>query len=295
MSERTGQTGVVTALCLLPAADCLKKRSREMKKALMIAMMIGVIGMAGVANADIATGLTTHYEFNVDTLETDLGYNSKTASTDALGGTGTLTQTAGPGGSITNGATFPATGRYIVVGAGPAVGNGDVSYTAWFNTNNGDDHMSVIHGTGGGDHAILEVVSGDPETFIRDNDDLLADIWLQPGPSQNDGEWHFMAGTWDGTTNTATLYVDDNAGDTDSSPTGSVDITSSDWTVGSRSGSVLPFEGSLADVRIYDRVLSADDVGELYALGSAAPIPEPAGLGLLGVALLAMRRKRRAL
>jgi len=74
------------------------------------------------------------------------------------------------------------------------------------------------------------------------------------------------------------------------------------WTVGARNGGGAAFDGSLADVRLYNRALSdggvtvgqtaGGDIAELFALKSAAPVPEPAGLGLIGLALLAVRRRR---
>jgi len=59
--------------------------------------------------------------------------------------------------------------------------------------------------------------------------------------------------------------------------------------------------GSINEARIYADALTADQIALLYGLGPdqleepSGVIPEPAGLGLIGMALLSLRRKRRAL
>ena len=90
----------------------------------------------------------------------------------------------------------------------------------------------------------------------------------------NDGQWYHLVGTWDGSQ--ATIYVDATA---TAGTLGQGDVTTSGngLIIGSRTGSDYFFTGSLDDVRVYDRALSATDVGDLYDEGQdlTAPNPDP--------------------
>lgn len=253
-----------------------------------------VMAFSHAAQADITTGLVTHYEFNDDTTEADLGFNSLTTVNDSLTGTGTLSQVAGPGGSLTSGADFGNTSsdRRIVVAGAPDIADGDVSYSAWFKTTNTVDRLSIFHGRSNatGDVSHIELNDAKPNTFVRDNNDGSGDIDISHGSALGDGQWYHMAGIWNGTTDTLLLYVNGVLSNTGSASTGTVSIAG--WHVGGRfDNGIVPFDGALADVRMYSRVLSAGDVAELYALGTPVPTPAalPAGLAMLGLA--AMRRR----
>ena len=279
----------------------------------MIVAMVGVIAMAGVANADIASNLVTHYEFNDNTTEADLGYNSVTTVNDTLDGTGTLTQVAGPGGSITNAGNFGtgAQTKNIFVGGGPYVGTtGSVTISTWF-TMTGVLFTDIVcghngFGTGNVDMMFLEFPgSGQLQGWAFDNYTGGPSLNVQDPGTTNDGAWHHAAWVWTGgAPDTSKLYIDGVLVAQGSNTLG--DMATNEWSVGARNtgagGGNYGLDGSMADVRIYDRALSdggvgltetaGGDIAELYALKSAAPVPEPAGLGLIGLALLAVRKRR---
>jgi hypothetical protein len=85
----------------------------------------------------------------------------------------------------------------------------------------------------------------------------------------NDGEWHLVVGTYDGSTNVGTIYVD---GVAENSAT--LDM-SSDLVGGSYlcfgayglncEGYRLP--GAMDEIRLYDRVLSASEITAMYTAG----------------------------
>lgn len=61
--------------------------------------------------------------------------------------------------------------------------------------------------------------------------------------------------------------------------------------LGMRTDNTLPFDGDIDDVRIYNRVLTPDEVGQLHSL------PEPSGIALCSVAAVCLgvlRMRRRA-
>lgn len=80
----------------------------------------------------------------------------------------------------------------------------------------------------------------------------------------NDGTWHHLAVTFDGDV-TATLYVDGVSECTIIPPAGWSFYASSPLMIGSSSdGWWQPFNGSLDNVRVYNRALSAAEVQTLY-------------------------------
>ena len=286
-------------------------------KGLPILVAAGLVLTGGTAMADITTGLEVHYQFADDTTEADLGYNSVTALNDGLGGTGTLTQVAGPGGLIPDGASFGtvADSRHIAVAGKSNIGEGSFTLSAWVNTDNGwADSGCAIHGrTPSWDVVLLELrslwgpqgqIEGEnANAFVRDYIDYSTNVSIDIRDTANlaDGDWHHMASTWDGTTDTLKLYVDGVLAKTKTQAIpGPLDV--SDYRVGTRAfDEGLHLDGSLADVRMYGRLLSdggvgvgeiaLGDMGELYGL-----VPEPssfllAALGLLSVAFVVSRRR----
>ncbi len=86
--------------------------------------------------------------------------------------------------------------------------------------------------------------------------------------SIQDTDWHHFVGTWDASVNTVYIYVDGVPGGSDNSMTFDYFNNNYDVVIGGSDGGGSPtghlFDGQIADVRIYDRVLSADEALELY-------------------------------
>lgn len=87
----------------------------------------------------------------------------------------------------------------------------------------------------------------------------------------NDGQWHHAVGTRV-KGGALKLYIDgvlqsdqktDTLGDT---------TVSSDLSIGAREDGANPFDGTIDDVRIYNRVLSADEITHLYGLGATTHV-----------------------
>ncbi len=82
--------------------------------------------------------------------------------------------------------------------------------------------------------------------------------------SMSVGTWHHLVGTYDGTT--MRVYLDGVEDDT-SPATGNINSTTAPVRIGIGSGTVpeQPLDGSIDDARIYDRVLSADEIAMIFA------------------------------
>jgi len=124
------------------------------------------------------------------------------------------------------------------------------------------------------------------------------------------GEWHHLAMVIDRDSNTILGYLDgSNEGwiaggggaTSDSIVGGSVIDTTNSLFVGRRWGAGAPFPGTIDDLAIWDRALSASEIGYLYSKGlqgfNAATVPEPStwalmALGLLGIVGLRRRTKK---
>ena len=97
--------------------------------------------------------------------------------------------------------------------------------------------------------------------------------------------WQHIAATYDGTT--LTFYLNGvkdtliTAGCGILNNTGDITHDTSALTFGMRTGATLPFDGLIDDVRIYNRVLNADEVKALYDSG-AVKHTTPNNLGLVG-------------
>ncbi|MBU6389917.1 hypothetical protein KGQ31_00010 [Patescibacteria group bacterium] len=92
-----------------------------------------------------------------------------------------------------------------------------------------------------------------------------------------DNNWHHLVSTWDGSTHL--VYLDD-MNQTLSHGIGmnSCNVSSS-ITIGAALADRLYIGGSLDDLRVYNRALSAGEVQQLYNIGSASHINVPPALG----------------
>jgi len=106
----------------------------------------------------------------------------------------------------------------------------------------------------------------------------------------NDGKWHHVLGTWDGTTNTdaAKIFIDGVLKDTDTaSTTGISTIASVEPSIGSlTNGANWHWNGQISHVSVWDVGLSETEVLKLYANGMPQDLtsftPQPVSWWTLG-------------
>jgi hypothetical protein len=174
----------------------------------------------------------------------------------------------------------------------------NTTFTAcgWFKTTTG----VWIVSEGGNIHGgwILYCQGGEVRAMLKEGSPNAYDAygaWSNTGGICNDGNWHHVAAViTTNTTNTngnkAKIYVDGLPVPILSELIAYPYSPSTDkWSVGSLGGSGKPYagyQGSVDDIRIYDRALTGEEIYRLYT------IPEPATLFLIGTGFLYLIRKR---
>jgi Concanavalin A-like lectin/glucanases superfamily len=130
------------------------------------------------------------------------------------------------------------------------------------------------------------------------NTDIVA---RQAAVNVGDGAFHHIAWTWDKPTKLLTTYVDGVQVDTFTSAQTNVDILPSDSAlgmIGRKSDTNNFFVGTLDELWVFNRALTAGEVSGLFTANSIAAVPEPTSLGMLSAAaagaLLQWRRRRLA-
>lgn len=88
------------------------------------------------------------------------------------------------------------------------------------------------------------------------NPDLTINVGL------NDGNWHYVVGTYD--SNVRKLYFDGSLVGSDTSAIGNTD-TAQPWRMGSALGGSVPFTGLMDEVAIYNKALSESEIKQLYS------------------------------
>lgn len=148
--------------------------------------------------------------------------------------------------------------QYIVVPDSPAF-RGVFTIAAWMYTDNTNNQIAVMskpYGSGTGNSWQLENLSDDRVSFSGGSSHSLVSMMSVPQMT-----WVHVAGTWDGTTKR--LYIN---GTLARSGTSQISYDSHDIYLGAdeNNGSLaLPFDGELDDLRVYNRVLSQDEIAEL--------------------------------
>jgi hypothetical protein len=158
---------------------------------------------------------------------------------------------------------------------------GSISVSAWVkipttNTGGGGTNIQVVAGedvTSTGRNWLMYWRGGGQDYFsfaVFHTDGSSTGI-NSTGIVPNDGEWHHLLGTYDGTTsvNGLKLFVDGNIFQTTAGSSGVSSVTGVEPTIGSLSrGLNWFFEGNIDEVSIWDNVVS---IGNIWN-GSGSPI-----------------------
>jgi hypothetical protein len=164
---------------------------------------------------------------------------------------------------------------------------GDITIETWVKTTQDCSSRSVFIGRYEGDSAAawwLGCIEGNVAAFhMRDSNNQATTI--ASTTVINDGEWHHIVGTRDGSENSNKIYVD-GALENSSTPTftGELTFNAKDVTIGFFD--VLPFywfNGTLDEMALYNQALPADEVARHYLGGEGqsycnSDLPIPGGI-----------------
>jgi hypothetical protein len=266
------------------------------KKIVVLVSLLLLLGLASSVPADITSNLTGHWKFDegAGTLVTDYGSGGNNGVLKNWNGAMTGYWEPGPLGLAYN---FNATDSSDTP---TAAVSGLTNYTtvAYFKKHNPqpyDPTFAYKEEFMGGAMNLSAWTSWNP--YVNGgNGGVYQSIIAGGGYSDQTGTvlspsdlvgWHHYALVKDNVTATLTLYIDGiqrAQGTSMNSPYSAP----SKFDIGSSIWGGVSLDGALDDFRIYDRALSANDVGEL-----AAMIPEPTTIALLALGGLALRRRKR--
>ncbi|GAB6042408.1 LamG domain-containing protein [Endothiovibrio diazotrophicus] len=219
--------------------------------------------LATPAHADLNDGLVAHYTFS--------------GSADDISGHGNFGAVSGA--QLTTGRAGDANGAYAFSGVGESIEvadsdsldiTGAITLSAWINPAEQRTQYLLVKGTNvNGDEAapygLSTSATGDVIFAIRP-DGALSQT-RSTGYDLN--EWNHVVGTYDGAT--ATLYVNGVLA-ASRQVSGALSATTLPLLIGTRLGLASDtVNGTLDDLRIYNRALSADEVAQLHDLGGATP------------------------
>jgi len=214
-----------------------------MKNRLLLPFLLPILFLTTLY-ADITTGLVAHYEFEGNTSDSSgNSYNLVTGGTQAY-----------EAGTFGQAYIFNGVDNNLTFDGLPVSGDGTISY--WIKDSN-NTGVEMYLSTGGFDGTLRAFAFEGSAELIADTAGNTGDNITSAGTL--DGAWHHIAVTFLGTT--TKIYIDgiDRALDYDTVE----DINiSSLLNIGHEAGGFL-FTGSLDDIRIYNRALTATDILEL--------------------------------
>jgi len=166
-------------------------------------------------------------------------------------------------GVIDDALTFNGTSDYVDCGNDSSLQiTGNLSISAWVRTSSGLRQFIVSKDDVVNRSYSLFIVDGMIRFQIFEAD---APYRVDSTTSINDGTWHHIVGINDGTD--LKIYVDGELENINSGAGGAMDNDSSDLWIGARNDLTYYFNGSIDGVRIFDSVLSATEVEDLYNEG----------------------------
>ncbi|MFZ2187077.1 MAG: fused MFS/spermidine synthase [Candidatus Moraniibacteriota bacterium] len=224
------------------------------------------------------SGLVGQWSFDGKDINWASSITGTAADTSGQGNTGTLTnmsQSASPVvGKIGQALNFDGTNDYVNAGA-PSVLNslGDYTISAWIKTSSAANYLVVASKWNQSSSGYMLMIDslGKPE-FWSEGLPSSTNYTITGSTAVNDGKWHYIVGKRDGAT--IYLYVDGAsaatpvAASTETITTTTPQLIGAYWN-GAGTPSVWFFSGTIDDVRIYSRALSAVEIQSLYALGDA--------------------------
>jgi Tfp pilus assembly protein PilV len=213
---------------------------------------------SGVASSDITNGLVGWWKLNGNT-DTAVGSNNATNVN--------ATPTVGQNGQANTGYLFDGSTTWLNFGNASVFNSTEVTLSAWIKPANTTGTLQII----GKELQYKTALSGTGGIYV-----LVGSIgtgWttnvIYPAPAIVAGSWAFVAMTVSSSAGTAKIYVNGSMlGSTSMSP---ITAFNSNPLLGgayTQTPGNSQFNGTLDDLRIYNRALSATEISTLYTNGA---------------------------
>ncbi len=220
---------------------------------------ITLVALSSARAAEPTEGLISHWAF-------DEGHGT-TAYDSAGNNDGTVYGAHWTTGQINSALIFDGYADYVRVGDKGSLDFGtseDFTITTWFKTLTYGAGMLVnkrATGREGGYDLYI-----DRGMITARASDATRVFYARTTEAFNDGYWHHVAAVYD-RTDVINLYVDGHYRSSSEPITLTIDVNNTEpFAIGRRYGGVSPayFYGSIDEVRVYKRILSAEEVQQLY-------------------------------
>lgn len=192
-------------------------------------------------------------------------------------GSGATTTTSG---KLSNAGSFNGTGNYVSVEGASSInfGNTSYSFSGWFNTSKNYTAPGDIITNYNGDNPYIYVYIDSLNQFVWESRSYVAPTSsysksIATSSTVNDGAWHFFVGVRDTNSGIFFDYLDNNLiGSTSDTRSG----TYTSGTNGNRyyfgtegpNQNVKFFQGTIDDLRIYNRALTTSEINTLWNSGN---------------------------
>ena len=262
----------------------MKAQSSLIKK--IIAIL--VLAATQTVCADLSTGLVAHYPFSGNANDASGNGHHGTA----YGATITVDRFGNPNSAF----TFDGIDDSVLVPDHPQLdGMNALTLSLWVRTDRVDHMTEVLNKWVAGDSPLVGVYNmgidtGGQTAFQYCTDDAYV-IKISEVTLGTDS-WHHIAGVYTGAE--GSIYIDGSLAALsrdDPDALGPLHSIADDLLIGAgnlRGDLIHFFNGSIDDVRIYDRALSSAEIGDLRFV----PIPGGMLLGVLGLGCAGLRLRR---
>ena len=199
----------------------------------------------------------------------DEGSGTTTADSSGYGDNGTIYGANWTTGKLNYGLEFNGSSDYVDCGNDSSLNiSGNITILMWVKLRSGSADFQVgveKGGWGSGEYGLYPAMYGNVCFQFYDLPNECDDECL--GSDIRDDTWHHLAGAWNGSN--ITVYLDGNV-DATINCSGTRSDNSESVYIGSRQGSQRYINGTIDEVKIYNRALSAEEIKADYELASTA-------------------------
>lgn len=181
---------------------------------------------------------------------------------------------------------------YVTIPDDASLRPGLMTLAAWVKTSQSSSVVFIGKNNwnlSAGEQYVLSMLSNQGNLSFKRNGNCVVNAgWTYTATttSINDGNWHHLAGTWDGTE--ARIYLDGTLSATQNHPAGLIDNCTGGTLDFGRWYNLFPFYliGEMDEVYLYDRALSASEVRQLANPQNNASVPTLSTWGLIVLGLM---------